>query len=519
MKLIYSAVLFAFFAFLVHGQGCPNGRRIRYEWNDLPEGEKQRFLRTLGTLHQTGDGFNDLVRLHQSQSRSWHNSAYFLPAHRQFLMDFEEKLREIDPEVIIPYWDWSRDAQSPASSNIWNYFSRDGDSNCVSDNVLGSKPLSVPNQHCLVRGLTTNGPQVGSFIDSATLGDLESTINDFGTWSETIELGGHALVHVSVGGNTGDMTFFHSPNDPLFWLHHGFIDKLWDDWQNFSPGRRNQFNGESAGFGDAPVASISDRVRPWGVRVSSLMDLSGLCVEYRDPGSRFVGLFSGIAPPPPSTSSTKEPPKTTSQQDITSPTSSQPPKTNTEPAKTVTSTTDSPKSTTSTKISTSNLPKTNTQTEITTSSDLPRTNSQPASSTSLTSTSVTNLPGSSTTVKSSPTKISSDSDKPVRPTQAPEADDSISLQPIKPLPVPDFFLESMGIPKNKADQARQRLEKSFNTVKDHIAKGESVVVIGKKKPVKLKSPSEEVSQSSDSMKMEIGLIFSVIPILATIMLL
>jgi hypothetical protein len=27
-----------------------------------------------------------------------------------------------------------------------------------------------------------------------------------------------------------------SPADPLFWLHHAFIDKIWADWQALHPG-------------------------------------------------------------------------------------------------------------------------------------------------------------------------------------------------------------------------------------------------------------------------------------------
>jgi len=29
-----------------------------------------------------------------------------------------------------------------------------------------------------------------------------------------------------------------SPGDPLFYMHHGFIDKLWADWQEANPAKR-----------------------------------------------------------------------------------------------------------------------------------------------------------------------------------------------------------------------------------------------------------------------------------------
>ena len=38
----------------------------------------------------------------------------------------------------------------------------------------------------------------------------------------------HNRVHLYIGGNMAPMT---SPNDPVFFLHHCFIDEVWDDWQ------------------------------------------------------------------------------------------------------------------------------------------------------------------------------------------------------------------------------------------------------------------------------------------------
>jgi len=41
----------------------------------------------------------------------------------------------------------------------------------------------------------------------------------------------HDPVHGSIGGNGGHMTTFVSPYDPIFFLHHGFLDFVWDYWQ------------------------------------------------------------------------------------------------------------------------------------------------------------------------------------------------------------------------------------------------------------------------------------------------
>lgn len=54
-------------------------------------------------------------------------------------------------------------------------------------------------------------------------------ITDFANFSSTVEAAPfHNRLHGLVGGTMGLST---SPAEPLFWLHHGFIDKLWTDWE------------------------------------------------------------------------------------------------------------------------------------------------------------------------------------------------------------------------------------------------------------------------------------------------
>ena len=46
---------------------------------------------------------------------SWgHSGSIFLPWHRELLYQFEKLLQGVDPEVMIPYWDWTR-AKSSAN--------------------------------------------------------------------------------------------------------------------------------------------------------------------------------------------------------------------------------------------------------------------------------------------------------------------------------------------------------------------------------------------------------------------
>ena len=53
----------------------------------------------------------------------------------------------------------------------------------------------------------------------------------------------HDSFHCVVSGTMCDIS---SANDPVFWLHHCFIDKLWDDWQ-----------GRGAAFKNAHFPSVT----------------------------------------------------------------------------------------------------------------------------------------------------------------------------------------------------------------------------------------------------------------------
>ena len=61
--------------------------------------------------------------------------------------------------------------------------------------------------------------------------DNSTTFSDFG---ELIVVP-HNWVHLWTGGSMA--TLEEAANDPLFYVHHAYIDKLWTDWQMKKSGR------------------------------------------------------------------------------------------------------------------------------------------------------------------------------------------------------------------------------------------------------------------------------------------
>lgn len=64
-------------------------------------------------------------------------------------------------------------------------------------------------------------------------------------------------VHVWVGGEMGAPS--SAANDPVFWLHHCNVDRLWDVWQQANPEVANSYIGTFSMEGQAPrAASVDD---------------------------------------------------------------------------------------------------------------------------------------------------------------------------------------------------------------------------------------------------------------------
>jgi len=93
-----------------------------------------------------------------------------------------------------------------------------------------------------------------------------NTTTGFTTFQSTLEATIHDDVHNAVGG---DLATAASPKDPLFWLHHANIDRLWAGWQaqhrTAVPPNKNEV------LQPAPL---------FGVKVATVLDIAALGYQY-----------------------------------------------------------------------------------------------------------------------------------------------------------------------------------------------------------------------------------------------
>ena len=185
-----------------------------------------------------------------AQRRFWaqcqHGSAFFLPWHRMYLLRFERivaaEVAEMNGPLdwALPYWDYStnpahralppafRNATDPTGKPNPLFVARRASGANAGQHVLSAADVDLTR--CL-RAPGTTSP--GGFF-----GHL--AVAHFGVSAGALELTPHNAVHRAVGRGGGLM---QDPDlaalDPIFWLHHANIDRLWEVWLARDPAHQH----------------------------------------------------------------------------------------------------------------------------------------------------------------------------------------------------------------------------------------------------------------------------------------
>ena len=159
-------------------------------------------------------------------------------------------LRKVDCRVTVPYWDWSLDSDGAFTSDVWNtnlckYTGLGGNGNpsCVTTGPFATPGWQLTpsaQNNCLRRNFNGITPDCTAIQDV-----LDATTAEFDDFLISLEVLLHNTVHVRIGGT---MSSLESSNAPEFFFHHGFIDKIWGDWQEkgFSFKRHEYYRNTTA---------------------------------------------------------------------------------------------------------------------------------------------------------------------------------------------------------------------------------------------------------------------------------
>ena len=187
------------------------------------------------------------VAIHADMRLRHHSSWRFLPWHRLQLVWFERHVARVSgkADFALPFWDWDDDR--------------------IPDLFLNDPAFMAPGRvaqpgDTITRFLTQNDLWLNGRMtdDFATFfgrarGKTDPTDGDLGRryYSGSAEWGGHNLIHGFVGGDMGRLD--KSPNDPIFWMHHANIDRIWTIWRQKHAGQvfpKSWLNESLGGFLD-----------------------------------------------------------------------------------------------------------------------------------------------------------------------------------------------------------------------------------------------------------------------------
>jgi len=216
------------------------------------------------------------------------NTDNFLPWHRMFIYFFEKMIGAVlgDDTFTLPYWNFSPGLPSSESGVMPQAF------RSPNDPLLAS--LYVQDRW--------SGVNSGSPIDSQNPGLLDVA----GAMAETtyspnspkqgfcnnLDFGLHSVVHILVGTLTNMGYIPASAEDPIFWVHHCNIDRIWASWNrvgNLNP-TDPDFLGQVFWFPGPDGEAVS-------IKVGDVMSIAQLNYTYQEfePAPQEVEP----APPPP----------------------------------------------------------------------------------------------------------------------------------------------------------------------------------------------------------------------------
>ncbi|KAG8925503.1 hypothetical protein FRC03_004642 [Tulasnella sp. 419] len=284
--------------------------------------------------------YDDFVYSHMDTNGRTHFVGSFLYWHRMYLYAFENALRtECSYKYGLPYWDWTLDVADIKHSPIfdsdpvyglgtWGTVATGG---TVIDGAFRNVKRNYPAPHEVKRlyqeqPFSHNGIYPFDF-DEPTLYANETVTPEkitamiqgfkgdpFG-FQVAIEghrcQGLHSAMHfqfgvtqfgASLGEGTADggdiANNSHAPNDPVFFLLHNNIDRIWQKWKDYDPANTYAIGGgtqknitlyETNPQGLPPEVQVTDSLMTNGlapnVTISDLLTTKGgyTCYEFQDP--------------------------------------------------------------------------------------------------------------------------------------------------------------------------------------------------------------------------------------------
>lgn len=306
--------------------------RVRKNALRLSADERTRLLQAIRAIREAGT-YRTYQDIHRANPMNGNPDAHFGPAflawHRVLLLRYERDLQAIDPSVSLPYWQFDRPANIPGGAQLFaaNYMG----SNTV---LSAGNPASLPPGQVTFAasnplfGWTTDllpgAPPAGAGLLQRARFDRNQTPTSDGiplpsdasvvgpTSFESfraMEGSPHGSAHVWGGGGGSLGNIPTAVEDPLFFLLHCNVDRLWAQWQRLGGTTNPRYGSGATAYSPQsprtfPTSGatihighyIEDTMWPWNQVMGSQPNPSGLGQRPNTaPGGPFP-VLSGFAP-------------------------------------------------------------------------------------------------------------------------------------------------------------------------------------------------------------------------------
>ncbi|KAH7082308.1 hypothetical protein FB567DRAFT_530999 [Paraphoma chrysanthemicola] len=296
-SLLISTILLCVLLLNAHSRSPVNQEcqhpAFRREWRTLNNHEKREYIQSVQCLRDIPSRvgtkyslYEDSALVHSQGSgiRS-HSTARFLAWHRYYLHVYEQALRnDCNYGGSLPYWDWTKDLQNIYAAPIWGSddisFGRNGTGDvspvpgqirgsCVTDGPFANMTLHYlglkEQEHCFSRGFASENllHNLTSWLRPQIIEKLllMPRYEEFNAFLEH-------YTHLAIPGIIqGDLVTFTSPNDPVLFLHHAQLDRLWAIWQQLTPERMKDYGGPL--YRDIPTSEAA-------AHTSNILHMDGL---------------------------------------------------------------------------------------------------------------------------------------------------------------------------------------------------------------------------------------------------
>ncbi|MER9304251.1 tyrosinase family protein [Mesorhizobium sp. M0496] len=251
-----------------------------------------------------------------------HGSWYFLPWHRGYLIGFEKLIRSTvkalggPDDWTLPYWNYFKSGQNglPRAFAARDWPDGTGNNPLFVEQRWGPDPRQPGNVFIPLEAVNLDAMTVSDFTGVASGGDpgfggVDTGFEHSGGTHGDLEGQPHDQVHGLVGG---EMMFpaasprplpglMSAPQtaglDPIFWLHHANIDRLWQAWNSNHPDPAEaRWKDGPASIGQhAFVVPLPDG-SPWQFTPGQMSDFANLDYTYSDfsPADALIEAVAGV---------------------------------------------------------------------------------------------------------------------------------------------------------------------------------------------------------------------------------